>query len=266
MRTSWESAERSNASSQQRQMLSPNHQQRNVNESRQSTSWQEHQPTDAEDTHHTTYDAQSPPAHPNISARMSPEELDEEDQVRGQDEEDDEEEQEQQEEHLEEEQADTVASPENAATPEDDVDEDEAPAIGRKKSDRVKVAVRCRPLLASEQHGLGRIGPRSCVHIQGNEVLLAKSRLFTFDHAFGPDQTQEEVYRVCGAGMVQAAFQGYNSQSRINTGAVSIFRCRLDHLCCSCSCFQAPSSHTAKPDPGQCSTQVAPSDFSTFTH
>jgi hypothetical protein len=48
------------------------------------------------------------------------------------------------------------------------------------------------------------------VHVQGKQVLLARSRLFEFDHAFGPDASQQLVYDSCARGLVRAAFRGYN--------------------------------------------------------
>ena len=106
-----------------------------------------------------------------------------------------------------------------------DVDEDDNDDSGApRRTERVQVAVRCRPLLQSEQlyagglpsgsRGLGANAPagagRVCVHVQGKQVLLARSRLFEFDHAFGPDASQQLVYDSCARGLVRAAFRGYN--------------------------------------------------------
>ena len=111
------------------------------------------------------------------------------------------------EEHVHEEAAEDVDETDQAH----DTDR-ESPTSRPPRSDRVRVAVRCRPLLPSEQQAsLGRIGGGSCVQIEGNDVLLAKSRLFTFDHAFGPVHSQEQVYKAVGTAMVKAAFEGYHS-------------------------------------------------------
>ena len=145
-----------------------------------------------------------------------------------------------------------------SATDEDDDDADadaEGPSSGR-RSERVQVAVRCRPLLPSEQlyaglpsaarpvphSGSAAAAPnRVCVHVQGKQVLLARSRLFEFDYAFGPDSTQEEVYTQCAARLVKAAFQGFNAVSHTcactHTHAGRVSRGKID---------EAPFSHVRR--------------------
>lgn len=133
--------------------------------------------------------------------------------------------------HDEQPQADSagVSANESAAgtdqDEEDEEEEEDGDNDGERRSERVQVAVRCRPLLASEQlyaalpavravpaaTGGGSAPNRICVHVQGKQVLLARSRLFEFDHAFGPDATQEQVYTQCAARLVKAAFQGFNA-------------------------------------------------------
>ncbi len=88
----------------------------------------------------------------------------------------------------------------------------------------VQVAVRCRPLLASEQNyaasasaairspvsgGAAGAHSRICVSVSDKQVLLGRTRAFEFDHAYGPESTQQEVYEGCAAGMVKAAFKGF---------------------------------------------------------
>jgi hypothetical protein len=46
------------------------------------------------------------------------------------------------------------------------------------------------------------------VHVRGKQVLLGRERVFEFDHAYGPDANQQQVYEGCAAGLVRAAFKG----------------------------------------------------------
>lgn len=109
--------------------------------------------------------------------------------------------------------------------------DDDASAGGQR--DAVQVAVRCRPMLPAEQltapggstmssgsrlaasvaaTAAANAAGRICVHVQGNNtVLLARSRLFTFDYAFAPRATQEDVYKTCVAGMVKDIIKGYHA-------------------------------------------------------
>jgi DNA repair exonuclease SbcCD ATPase subunit len=102
--------------------------------------------------------------------------------------------------------------PVNSSSPslslEDDFPDD-SPSGGTRRTDRVRVAVRCRPMLSSEETTKG--SGRSCVLVRDSSIILASSRVFSFDYAFGGDETQEDVYRRCAQGMVKAAFQGYNA-------------------------------------------------------
>ena len=47
------------------------------------------------------------------------------------------------------------------------------------------VALRVRPLLAREEN---------VVDIYGSQVLVAAEKVFNYDHMFGPEIGQEEVY------------------------------------------------------------------------
>uniref|UniRef100_A0A3Q2DB74 Kinesin motor domain-containing protein n=1 Tax=Cyprinodon variegatus TaxID=28743 RepID=A0A3Q2DB74_CYPVA len=74
----------------------------------------------------------------------------------------------------------------------------------------IRVAVRIRPLLSREL-------PRhhqECVRMvpQGSgQVMLGSDRLFSFDHAFGPTASQDEVYESCVQPLVVSLLGGFNA-------------------------------------------------------
>ncbi|XP_023199059.1 kinesin-like protein KIF27 [Xiphophorus maculatus] len=74
----------------------------------------------------------------------------------------------------------------------------------------VRVAVRIRPLLRKEllhQHQV-------CVRVVpsgSGQVRLGSDRLFSFDHAFGPTTSQDEVYESCVQPLVESLLDGYNA-------------------------------------------------------
>eukprot|EP00884_Botryococcus_braunii_P004132 jgi/Botrbrau1/1371/Bobra.0063s0079.1 len=73
----------------------------------------------------------------------------------------------------------------------------------------VKVAVRVRPLVASEE----RSKAQPCISTDEKEncVWVGSVRRFTYDHVFGPNSAQEDVYRTCVSELVHASFLGINS-------------------------------------------------------
>ncbi|CAF0729447.1 unnamed protein product [Adineta ricciae] len=73
----------------------------------------------------------------------------------------------------------------------------------------VKAAVRIRPLSKNEECDLCQ----TCVDAQcsTNEIILANSTAFTFDHVFLPETTQDDVYRECVYDMIEGCFQGYSA-------------------------------------------------------
>ncbi|CAF3160644.1 unnamed protein product [Rotaria sp. Silwood2] len=73
----------------------------------------------------------------------------------------------------------------------------------------VKAAVRVRPLSNNEQQDLCQ----TCVDVQRttNEIILANSTAFTFDHVFLPETNQEDIYRECIYDMIEGCFQGYSA-------------------------------------------------------
>ena len=49
----------------------------------------------------------------------------------------------------------------------------------------------------------------ACVRVlDDNQVLVGRDKLFAFDHVFGPDATQQDVYDTCIAEMVAGCFEG----------------------------------------------------------
>lgn len=73
----------------------------------------------------------------------------------------------------------------------------------------IQVAVRIRPLLPQE---LLRHHSECVKVVPGSaQVIVNPDRLFTFDYAFSPSASQEEVYRSCIQPMVRSLMDGYNA-------------------------------------------------------
>ncbi|CAF1930846.1 unnamed protein product [Rotaria magnacalcarata] len=85
----------------------------------------------------------------------------------------------------------------------------ESANLNKEIASSVKAAVRVRPLSKNEEHDLCQ----TCVDVQRatNEIILANSTAFTFDHVFLPDTTQDDVYRECIYDMIEGCFQGYSA-------------------------------------------------------
>ncbi|XP_062237801.1 kinesin-like protein KIF27 [Platichthys flesus] len=73
----------------------------------------------------------------------------------------------------------------------------------------VKVALRVRPLLPLEVLQNHKV----CLRIvpDSNKVTVGSDRLFSFDHAFGPTATQDEVYDSCVQPLVETLLRGDNA-------------------------------------------------------
>lgn len=73
----------------------------------------------------------------------------------------------------------------------------------------VRVAVRVRPLLPKEllhhHEACVRVVPGSA------QVMFGSDRLFSYDHAFGPTATQDEVYESGVRPLVESLVDGYNA-------------------------------------------------------
>lgn len=70
----------------------------------------------------------------------------------------------------------------------------------------VRVAVRARPLIDKELVE----NCRECVSYSqdGKQVVVGKDRRFTFDHVFGPEVSQEDVYTECVKPLVESCCSG----------------------------------------------------------
>jgi len=74
---------------------------------------------------------------------------------------------------------------------------------------KFKFVYSVRPFTNNEQHDLCQ----TCVDVQRatNEIILANSTAFTFDHVFLPETNQEDIYRECVYDMIEGCFQGYSA-------------------------------------------------------
>ena len=97
--------------------------------------------------------------------------------------------------------------------------------IGGFRQSSVRVAVRCRPMGEEER----RRGEPTAVSVSGRTVTLAGgprahsygqraddegdpgAQVFAFDHAFGPESDQLEVFAACGAPLVKDLIGGFNA-------------------------------------------------------
>ena len=79
--------------------------------------------------------------------------------------------------------------------------------------DNVKVCVRVRPLSSDEQKNNNKIAVEvessvGRINVLANEGEAPKA--YTFDHVFGPDSKQVDVYNVVARPIVDAVLSGYN--------------------------------------------------------
>lgn len=77
------------------------------------------------------------------------------------------------------------------------------------EKESITVCVRVRPQNKDERfHDV-------CVRVnqEDNQVILgnANEQMYTFDHAYGPDAKQEEVFDAIGKPLTEACFAGYNA-------------------------------------------------------
>ena len=72
----------------------------------------------------------------------------------------------------------------------------------RETNSTVTVAVRVRP----ESRAV-----RKCLSVDNNNQLSVGNKVFTYDHVFGEDATQEQVYGRVVERLVQGCFKGFNS-------------------------------------------------------
>jgi hypothetical protein len=76
---------------------------------------------------------------------------------------------------------------------------------------RIRVAVRCRPLLGEESR------TRKCLQIQGDLVVIGDKK-FTFEQIYSENSKQKELYDDCIQTLVEGCFQGFNG---------TVFACKL---------------------------------------
>ncbi|CAM9958619.1 unnamed protein product [Heterosigma akashiwo] len=88
--------------------------------------------------------------------------------------------------------------------------------MASKNDECVKVVVRIRPLSRKELQD----GHKACTeaHMSNGQITVRNPRAdereppktFTFDAAFSPDATQQKIYEVCAAPVVEAVLDGFN--------------------------------------------------------
>ena len=78
---------------------------------------------------------------------------------------------------------------------------------------KVKVVVRCRPLLPRE--AVGSNGQRTSNSLRVSpgqrQVVLGDGKGYSFDHVFDQSCGQEHIYDNCVAPLVEGCFNGYNA-------------------------------------------------------
>jgi hypothetical protein len=71
-------------------------------------------------------------------------------------------------------------------------------------SSSVRVGIRIRPLVAKEK------GQSIAIESHDSESIGFKGQTFTFDHVFGSDMSQIELYERTAASMLKNILEGYN--------------------------------------------------------
>ena len=81
-----------------------------------------------------------------------------------------------------------------------------------KKSERIKVSVRCRPMNQKEKNE----GYQNCVDVDSDRgevsvnLINMPKRTFWYDKAYGMDSTQEQVFQETAMPIVESVCEGYN--------------------------------------------------------
>lgn len=68
----------------------------------------------------------------------------------------------------------------------------------------MKVGVRIRPLLAKEHH------QANCLNNCDAQSIQFRNQTYSFDHVFGLDVSQQELYECTAAPMLKSFLDGYN--------------------------------------------------------
>ncbi len=82
---------------------------------------------------------------------------------------------------------------------------------------KLKVVVRCRPLIAEE----GRV--RKSAFVVDDSVVVGEKK-FMFEQVFDETVAQKEIYTTCVQPLVDGCFDGYNA---------TVFACKMIQLVCS---------------------------------
>jgi kinesin family protein 4/21/27 len=83
------------------------------------------------------------------------------------------------------------------------------PSTNITRNTSVKVAVRIRPLSVEEKSEDSAL----CIHIVEGEpqIMAGSSNLFTYDHVFGINSSQDSIYNECVVDLINSAFEGFNA-------------------------------------------------------
>ena len=78
---------------------------------------------------------------------------------------------------------------------------------------KVKVVLRCRPLLAREGVGGSGQPPTSAFQVSSGhrQVVLGDGKSFNFDHVYDPSCEQQQIYEECVSPLVEGCFRGFNA-------------------------------------------------------
>ncbi|XP_072285830.1 chromosome-associated kinesin KIF4A [Pyxicephalus adspersus] len=81
--------------------------------------------------------------------------------------------------------------------------------MGKDEGIPVRVALRCRPLVAKELNE----GCKTCLKFVPGEpqVIVGSEKAFTYDYVFDPTTEQEEVYNSAVGPLINGLFKGYNA-------------------------------------------------------
>ena len=83
-------------------------------------------------------------------------------------------------------------------------------------AENIRVAVRCRPFNSREN----ALGSKKVITVVEGKTVKAKSdsesksaddeKVFTYDHAYDMDSTQDQVYQDIGEPLIQKSIDGFN--------------------------------------------------------
>lgn len=91
--------------------------------------------------------------------------------------------------------------------------ENRAPGSADNRGDNIKVVVRCRPPSAEEvKAGYPIVVAVNSVYrtITVKDPSSDTSKVYTFDHAFGSDSTQPDIFNQVARPIIDNVLEGYN--------------------------------------------------------